>query len=99
VVIVHQVAASLCNLAISDENKYEISKSGALAPLITLMHHPDMGVASQVTATMMMMMMMVMMLILTVFTSLSGCYTAIITIVVSAFTPRGPSSPSLSSWC
>jgi hypothetical protein len=41
------VCACLCNLAISDENKFEIAKSGALPPLISLLQHADMGVASQ----------------------------------------------------
>lgn len=43
--------ACLCNLALGDENKYEIVKAGALPPLISLSQSSDMQAASQACAT------------------------------------------------
>ncbi|KDO17847.1 hypothetical protein SPRG_16729, partial [Saprolegnia parasitica CBS 223.65] len=42
-----EVAATLCNLSLSDEYKMEIVLSGALPPLITLGQSPDVEVARQ----------------------------------------------------
>ena len=40
--ILREVAAALANLSLSDENKYEVAKSGAIAPLITHAQSEDM---------------------------------------------------------
>ena len=46
-----KVIAALCNLAVSDENKYEIVKAGCVPALISLAQSGDMLVASQSCAT------------------------------------------------
>ena len=46
------MVAALCNLAVSDENKYEIVKSGCVPALISLSQSGDMLVASQACSTM-----------------------------------------------
>jgi hypothetical protein len=47
--IQREVIACLCNLSLSDENKFEIIKAGACTVMISLSQSADMIVASQGT--------------------------------------------------
>ena len=45
--VLREVVACFCNLAVSDENKLEVVKAGAVSALIALSQSSDMVVASQ----------------------------------------------------
>ena len=45
--ILRETIACLCNLSLSDENKFEIIKAGACTVMISLSQSADMIVASQ----------------------------------------------------
>ena len=45
--ILREVLAAICNLSLSDENKYEIAKCGAVQPLVRHAQSEDMEVSRQ----------------------------------------------------
>ena len=45
--IQREVASCLCNLSLSDENRYELAKAGCVPPLIELARSEDMILAPE----------------------------------------------------